>query len=351
MFKITEKIFSELVKTFMLVFLIITSVAVFQQSLKIFMAIENGISIYFILKAIAFSIPQIINFILPFIITITTILVFNSLKKDRQILIYWSIGLSNIQISKPSLFFSFIIMIISLINNIFLLPISISELKELTFDIKQNYINSFIHKKSFNHLSQNLVLYSDDKYQNGSYKDIILFEFKDNLAIFIAKSGNFSIASDIVFNLKHGMRHTLDKNNNPQFLSFEELNFSILAPKNFNKRTKDIKEKAISELFYPDKDLDEIKKHKHYVEANSRIINSILCFSLPYLILSIFLMTNYKRNEGMYSIICCFLIALLLIIMINIFFSLAIKQYLYNYVPYLLICTSLILSSIFYKKA
>ena len=75
-----------------------------------------------ILTLSVYLVPNLFTIILPFIIIIGISITFIKLFKDREIITIFSLGMNTDSIKKPLFFFSFLIMLLSIVFNFYLSP-------------------------------------------------------------------------------------------------------------------------------------------------------------------------------------------------------------------------------------
>ena len=114
--KINFYIFNEIFRGFLLILFIFLSIAWLLQFTRL-MSISNLLQIdtLSILKLSVYLVPNLFTVILPFIIIIGISITFIKLFKDREIITIFTLGMNTDAIKKPLFFFSFLIILLSII--------------------------------------------------------------------------------------------------------------------------------------------------------------------------------------------------------------------------------------------
>ena len=139
--KINFYIFNEILRGFLLILFVFLSIAWLLQFTRL-MSISNFLQIdtLSILELSVYLVPNLFTVILPFIIIIGISITFIKLFKDREIITIFTLGMNTDAIRKPLIFFSFMIISLSVIFNFYLSPNIYEKFKLNEYELR-NTIN------------------------------------------------------------------------------------------------------------------------------------------------------------------------------------------------------------------
>lgn len=296
--------------------LVLTSIVWITQTLRMIHLIDKGIKFSRFLELILFIVPSLLFMILPIIVVISVVHVYNRLQDERQIVILRSSGLSNFELAKPALIVASIITVIAYFISAYLMPLSYNKLKEGLVNFKEGYVSSIIEARTFNQISKHSTIYVDNKNSNGSLSGIVLFDNKlpANRTILFAKKGRIAISDPhkTSFELTDGLRHSYDQLGNLTKLHFDHLVVAINEESSDSTdRQRTSLELYIQEMIWPDKDLPQEKQNRLITDGHLRIVWPLFNFAFVFLALSIFLNQPYNRKSHIKQFLLTFLPILL----------------------------------------
>ena len=283
---------------------VITSIVWITQILKLLYLIERGISLVDFVSVIILTIPALLFIVLPFVTVLAVIYSYNRLREERQLIILKNSGLNPLQLASPALLVAFLVTIFSYYISFELLPLSYIKLKSDLSFAKNNYASNIITGKTFNQISNDIVVYVDKKSEDGLMRGIVLFDNRntENRIILFAEYGKLSVYNDNpVFSLYNGLRQVYDVNHQLTKLHFDSLLVEIISNKTQKSEqsvnNKDINEYYIDELLKPSNLLPEARKIKLIAEGHQRLIWPLYNFILAFLGLSVFLKQPYDKKS------------------------------------------------------
>ena len=204
--KINLYLFLQIFKYFSLILVIFLSVAWLLKIKRLF-TITNFMHIK-ILDVIVLSfylVPNIITVITPFIIIFGLLLCFIKLNKDNELISILSLGLGLKPFRNTLFFFSFIIVVIFMILNLYVAPKIYEKYKVNEYNLRNTLDLNNIAFSNFINLNKTTIL--DFKKTEDGYKDIFISfsDEKDNIVY--AKKGNiFSKNDQYNFKLIEGFK-------------------------------------------------------------------------------------------------------------------------------------------------
>ena len=257
--KINFYIFGEIFRGFLLILFIFLSIAWLLQFTRL-MSISNLLQIdtISILALSVYLVPNLFTTILPFIVIIGISITFIKLFKDREIITIFTLGMNTDAIKKPLIFFSFLIMLLSIIFNFYLSPNIYEKFKLNEYELRNTINFEKIIFSNFIKLNENTII--DFKKENDQFQDIFI-NYKDKKEnIIFAKNGSIKKeGANYLFSLYGGFKLTILENGDIEKLEFERYNIEFKDQKyteynNLDKNTsnfiQDINSKDYLNLSY-----------------------------------------------------------------------------------------------------
>jgi len=257
--KINFYIFGEIFRGFLLILFIFISIAWLLQFTRL-MSISNLLQIdtLSILTLSIYLVPNLFTIILPFIIIIGISITFIKLFKDREIITIFTLGMNTDAIKKPLIFFSFLIILISILFNFYLSPNIYEKFKLNEYELRNTINFENIIFSNFFKLNENTII--DFKKENDQFQDIFInYKDKKENIIFAKKGSIKKEGANYFFSLYGGFKLTILENGDIEKLEFERYNIEFKDQKyseynNLDKNTsnfiQDINDKNYLNLSY-----------------------------------------------------------------------------------------------------
>ena len=175
---------------------------------------------------------------------------------------------------------------------------------------------STLEPGSFHNPIKGLTVYIDKASKNGTVQNILIHDTRniDIESTILAKEGilsNFeNKAKVIVFD---GTSYVYNNNNKKtSILNFSKYEFQITTEKKETIRFKQVEERTIKELFFPDINIDKKIKNEFLAEAHRRLSSPFLVFFMCTLGSFAILFGELKRKASVKKIIICSFFAVVL---------------------------------------
>ncbi len=296
------------------IILIMTGLVWLSQTIKLIYLFDKGIAFYDFCYLVILVLPSLFFAILPFGVVVGTLIGYNELSHDRELVVLSNSGLTPYDLIKPALALALGITLVGYFISLYLLPLSYSKLKTTLNDFRDNYVSNLIQPRVFTPISKNVTLYVSGKDTNGVLQGVILFERQhgDEMSVLFAKTGRIYIKDhEPYYELRDGTRQLVDKNGRISQMSFDNLLVALKTPQSCSDAEKDqvgkcqrivnygaknLQEYFLSELFDPEYDLGEIKKVKLRAEGHQRIVWPLYSLVVTCLTLAIFMQNPYSRR-------------------------------------------------------
>tara|TARA_B100000902_G_C27242169_1_gene880602 strand:- start:110 stop:1465 length:1356 start_codon:yes stop_codon:yes gene_type:complete len=227
---INKYIFKELLTPFLFALIILLFVLITQTFVKhIDKFIGKGLSVSIMFKYILFNSGWIFSLAVPMATLVATMMAFGRLSSDNEITAIKASGISNSKLLKPTLLFGFLLVIIMIPFNLWILPEMNFNNGLLNREISTNRPDIQIQAHQKNELFGKTIYISEDN--NGQFYDISIFDNNSNSnnnSIFAEKGNMKAFKDGILLNLFFGTLHSYNKNTNEyQKTSFDNYQLTI----------------------------------------------------------------------------------------------------------------------------
>ncbi|MBL0690368.1 MAG: LptF/LptG family permease [Alphaproteobacteria bacterium] len=249
--KIIQKIFlKELYRTFVIVFVVLTAIALVSQVAIMFqLFFSQASSPWQVALIIVTIIPKLAVFLMPFIIFITIILIFQKMILDNELIIFQSFGISLKEIYTLTLPFIRAVAIIHLVLLVVIEPMASSKARNIQRQLGVGLAQSQMQEKTFTNLMPGLVFYVRSLEFNR-LNDVFIHDTRDaNTEKNIFASHGYLVSTDLGLNLvlTSGAMHYEDLNKNLIIATFDVYRMLLNLP-NQTKPSYKIKDQSLPSL-------------------------------------------------------------------------------------------------------
>ncbi len=159
--KILRKyLYRQLSIAFIMLLLVLTGLAWMLQILTMLKFILNhGIGIAGFIGLSSFMLPFIISIIMPFVIFIAAMFVYNKMIADNELTIMVATGVSPRRIAKPVLRLAVVLAILHYGLNLWIVPITQSNFYDTQWEMRYGLAHLKLQESAFTQLSEGLVIY------------------------------------------------------------------------------------------------------------------------------------------------------------------------------------------------
>lgn len=185
---------------FFIISLISTSVIIwiFQAVNFLDIIIEDGRDYLIYLNYSLLNFPKIISKIIPFTIFFSFFYILNKYENSNELIIFWTYGITKLQIINFFLFFSFLLVLLQILLTNFVIPFSQDQARSILRKSDINYFDNFMKPKKFNDTVKNLTIYIENKVDKTKLEKIYIKKNSDinNSQITYAQSGELKKIGD-----------------------------------------------------------------------------------------------------------------------------------------------------------
>ena len=162
--------------------------------------IEDGRDHLVYIKYTLLNFPKTMNKIVPFALFFSFSYVLAKYELKNELLVFWTYGVSKIQLINFFLKFSFILVILQISLTSILVPKSQELSRDYLKKSNVNFFDNFIKPRKFNDTIKNLTIYVESKTSDGDLENIYMKKgsFKD-FQITYAKKGKYNLINGVNF--------------------------------------------------------------------------------------------------------------------------------------------------------
>jgi lipopolysaccharide export system permease protein len=274
------------------------------QSLRfVELIINRGLSLGAFAYLTMLLLPTFLTVILP-IATLSAILfVYNKLTIDSELVVLRAAGMSQGSLAKPALLLAVLVSVICLSLNVYFLPTSYRQFKDLEFTIRNDYSAILLQEGVFNTLTEGLTVYVRARESNGELLGVLMHDNRQPTkpVTMMAERGAM-VASDsgprvVMFK---GNRQEIERESGElSLLYFDRYIFDLgQFTDEIEERWREPRERYLHELFFPDYEsaADSYYADKLIAEGHQRLANSFLVVAFVFVGLAALLSGQFNRR-------------------------------------------------------
>jgi len=296
------------------------------QSLRfIELVLDRGLSIWVFLELTGLLLPSFFGVILPITTFVVTLFTYVRLASDRELVVMRAAGLSQWQLSRPTLMIASGAMGLCFVLNIWITPASHEAFREWQFEIRNQLAGLLLQEGVFSSVGEELTVYARDRDSAGTLYGILVHDARERGApvTILAESGRIiSTPQGPRVTLFNGQRQQVERvvaadgtvNMRLSVLTFQENSLDLArANRNEGQRFRNAQERDLGELFNPEEGVSVRDRRRFLAEAHLRLSGPLTAISFALLALAVALSGQFRRFGGGFNLLigCLLMVALL----------------------------------------
>ena len=210
---------------------------------------EDGHSfkVYFLFTLL--SLPKIFSQSLPFVFFLSIFYTVSDFEDKNQLLIYWTHGISKLQVVNKIIQLSIILVLIQIVFSTIIVPYAQDKSRSFIRNSNLDFFPNLIKPKKFIDTVKGLTIFIDNKNSDGSYNNILLKDESNsnNIQIIIAQKGRILLKENKkTLLLDNGEIITVNKDKKTTSFNFSSTQFNL--EKYSTKTTKTPKVQEIATI-------------------------------------------------------------------------------------------------------
>jgi lipopolysaccharide export system permease protein len=255
------------------------------QSLRLVDLIVNrGLPLSMFLYMASLLLPRFLTIVLPIAVFSATLFTYNRLTTDSELVVMRAAGVSQLSIARPGLIAGGIACVIMAFLNLYLLPASYREFKELQFAIRNDYSTILLQEGVFNTVGDGVTVFIRERTASGELKGILVHDERggrNKQVTLMAERGAIVQSEEgqrVI--LVNGNRQQVDREKGEMSLLYFDsyvVEISNTDEGQSYTRYRDPRERYLSTLLFPGNSPDELNNwNKLIAEGHNRITTIIL---------------------------------------------------------------------------
>lgn len=304
---------------------VLTCIVWLAQSLRfIELVASKGVTISVFMQMIFFLLPNLVVIVIPIAVLTAILFIYNKLITDHELLVMQSSGFSYWQLAKPGLLVATLFTGVMYIFNLYVLPVSSQNFRELEWSLKQSKNINILQPGKFNVLGK-YTIYIRKKYPNNEVKGVLIYDIHDpakpvtHMAEYGVSIDEGDVSRLILFN---GSTQERDSTTGrPNILYFDQYTLETKGSQKAKKRKVKAQEFFVPDLLNPkDPKLKTRVKLNMIAEGHQRLISPLYCIIFSIIALSALMLFPYSRRGrqkqiiGSAILVCSFYVVSLLLL-------------------------------------
>lgn len=209
------------------------ALAILTQGLMFFdLVVERRQSAWIFFQLVILAMPPLFAMLAPIAVLIATILAFNRLHTDNEVVVAFAGGASRWQVVSPALRVGVAIAVLTLLVNLFAQPAAARLSRELRYQVRTDLVAGLIREGEFVQPAPGLTVYAQDVDPDGTIRNIMIHEERPNeqAVTFNARSARIvHQRGSPVLVLRDGTSNGLRRDNVLSYVSFREYRLDLGA--------------------------------------------------------------------------------------------------------------------------
>ncbi len=276
--------------------------ALLTQSLSTLdLIVENRQSATTFLYITVLALPQLFSIILPLAVFIAMLYTLNKLNVDSELVVTKASGFSPWQIASPALRIAAYMLIVHLIINLFIQPLSFRQMREALLDVRTDVASRLIRAGEFTQPTPGFTIFTSATLPSGRMRDVFIFDERSTQTpvTYFASEGQVSnIEGRTNFTLIDGSVHFLTKTGTMDLTDFAsntyDLTDILVVDPVLRLKTSD---RFLHELLFPDPaDYTTLRRKNEFLaEAHARLSTPLYNIALTLLALAFLVRGEHKK--------------------------------------------------------
>ena len=292
------------------------------QSLRLIdMIVNRGLTTGLFMYLTMLLLPNFLSIILPIALFAVVLFTYSKLIADRELVVMRAAGVSQSALAQPAIVLGLLVVMIAYGVNIFLVPQSYRQFRELQWNFRYSYARVFLREGAFNSIAKGVTVYVRERSKDGQLHGILVYLNRDGEKphTFMAERGAMVETEDttrvVMFN---GNRHEVDEQTKQMsILYFDRSTLDFDVAKNRDPdRYREARERTLDELFHLERDPRLSKKDygKFTVEAHKRLVSPLSALGFTLVGMACLISGSFSRRAQTRRVVLAVIIVVLLIL-------------------------------------
>lgn len=315
--RIDRYIFRQLLIATLFVAVTLTCVVWLTQSLRfVEMIVNRGLSIPLFVYFTLLLLPTFLSVILPVALFAAVLFVYNRLLADSELVVLRAGGLGPFALSRPAVVLAFVVTAIGYALNLYFVPASFREFKDLQFNLRNAYPIVLLQEGVFNAVMKGITVYVRSRSSDGELHGIIVHDARlpQRPVTMMAERGAIvsGAVSPRVVMVNGNRQEVGEKDGNLSLLHFDRYVFDIAAAAGGDEyRSREPRERFVGELLNPRAE-DSWNRAKLKMEGHHRLAQPLQTLAFTLVALAVLLGGEFNRRGQTWRIVAAVAVAVLM---------------------------------------
>ncbi|HEX5395567.1 MAG TPA: LPS export ABC transporter permease LptF [Candidatus Limnocylindria bacterium] len=305
--RIDRYIFHQLLVVTLFIAVTLTCVVWLTQSLRfIEMIVNRGLSVPLFVYFTLLLLPTFLSIIIPVALFAAVLFVYNRLLADSELVVLRAGGLSPYALARPALVLAALATIVGYGLNLYLVPVSYHEFKDLQYNLRNAYPMVLLQEGVFNTIMKGVTVYVRDRTDDGELHGIIVYDSrieKKPVTMMAERGAIVSGTKGPRVIMINGNRQEVNKDGTLSLLYFDRYSFDIASTSGSNAaRWREPRERFIGELFNPPPQ-DQWNLAKLRMEGHNRLAQPLQPLAFTLVALALLLGGEFNRRGNGWRLI------------------------------------------------
>lgn len=266
--KLQMYMFRQLLWWSILVSATLTAIVWLTQSLRfVEMIVNRGLSFTTFIMFTMLLLPTFLTLIGPVALFAATILTYNKMTADSELVVQSASGLSPVKIARPAIVLALILTAFGYLNSLYITPSSYRYFKDLQRSFRTEFSSVFLQEGVFNPVSPGITVFIRERNQTGELFGLIIHDERksDKPVTMMAERGAI-IASDTgpkILLINGNRQEVGESDGRLSLLYFERYTFELSGIQETEADLwREPRERFLNELIYPSDQSETIYNYR-----------------------------------------------------------------------------------------
>lgn len=308
--KLQMYMFRQLLWWTVLVSVTLTCIVWLTQSLRfVEMIVNRGLSFTTFIMFTMLLLPTFLSLIGPIALFAATILTYNKMLNDSELVVQSASGLSPTRIARPAIMLGLLLTCFGYLNSLYLVPASYRQFKDMQRTFRTEFSSVLLQEGVFNPVADGITVFVRERSDSGELYGIIIHDERvpDKPVTMMAERGAIvdSKTGPRIILVNGNRQEVAEKDGRLSLLYFDQYTFDLSGLKESEDNLwREPRERFIQELLFPAKDAASIYNYRKLrMEGLFRLGSPLLYLAYPIVAVSLLLGGAFNRRGQMLRIV------------------------------------------------
>jgi lipopolysaccharide export system permease protein len=235
-------------------------------------------------KMVGLATPQLVVTIMPIALLVATLVTFNRLHREQEIVVCFAGGMSRWRVIAPAMRLAAVAALITLGFSLFVHPLAQREMRDTLFAIRTDLVATMVREGEFSHPAPGLTVYVQTVEPGGRLKNLVINDKREDGtdSTFSAAEGRIGkrLGKPVLL-MRQGTNQSITPEGVLNVLAFDEYLYDLSTFMASNEVLQyKVSDRYLHELVFPDlrQDWERKNRSRMLAEAHSRLASPLYAF-------------------------------------------------------------------------